>query len=156
MKFTYCKRPNSAVAKQQGSAILLALFILVVLALLAISLLRLLSDSNRSVANEVYGTRALLAAHSGVELGLVTLFPLTNGQGEACWNGDLTYSGGLANQPGLPNCSVAVQCTSTLGPDGQTYYRITSEGVCSTSSGANEEAIFVARTLEVEARGLAL
>ena len=156
MKSIYYRHPSAIRFRQRGSAIVLALFILVVLALLAISLIRMLADSSRSVATEVYGARAFLAAQSGLDLALVSLFPLANGEGVGCGSVPANDGGRFAAQNGLVNCSVTIQCNSVVAPapDGQTYYRLTSEGVC--QAGTGEEAIDVARTLEVEARGLTL
>ena len=152
MKFTCCKRLSA----QRGSAIVMALFILVVLSLLAVPLMRLLADANRSITVEVYGTRAFLAAQSGLELGLVSLFPLDNGMGAGCLAVPASDGDRFKAQAGFVNCRVTLSCTEQVAPAPyhQTHYRIRSTAVC--ESGSNVDSGRVARTLEVEARGIAL
>ena len=63
-------------AKQQGSALMLALFVIIVLTLLGGSLVKILSTSSEAIAQEVIGTRALMAANSAMQAELAVLFPL--------------------------------------------------------------------------------
>ncbi len=152
MKYTYCNPLNRVACRQRGSAIVLALFILIVLGLLAAVLMRLLADANRSVAVEVYAARAYLAAQSGAELGLTHLFPVTSGSAGGCSDFPFSDNGRWNTLAGLNNCSVTVRCQSMDSPSeyNQTYYTLTSEAVCATS--ASESALAVARTIEVRAR----
>ena len=135
---------------------MMALFILVVLSLLAVALMRLLADANRSVTVEVYGTRAFLAAQSGLELGLVSLFPLDQGMGAGCLAVPTHDDERFKAHAGLVNCRVTLSCTEQVAPAPyqQTHYRLRSTAVC--ESGTQIDSVRVARTLEVEARGIAL
>jgi len=69
---------------QRGSAIVIALFIIVVMSLLVASLSQLLRSSSESVSYEVLGTRAFYAAQTGLEAGLVQLFPVNSSSSTYC------------------------------------------------------------------------
>ena len=62
-------------AAARGSAIMVALFVIVIVGLLAAALSRLLLDSSEKVTVEVLGVRALMAAQSGLEQGFYQLYP---------------------------------------------------------------------------------
>lgn len=84
---------------QRGSAIMIALFVIVIMALLAAAMGRFLVDSGEKNTVEVRGVRALMAAQSGLEIALYRLYP--NGS----WNA--SASGGselrcVATNPLLP------------------------------------------------------
>ena len=55
---------------QRGSALIVAIFVIVVTSLLVATLSGLLRTSNESVVTEVYGTRAFTAAQSGLQQGM--------------------------------------------------------------------------------------
>lgn len=135
---------------------MVSIFVLVVLSLLAASLINVVSDSSRSVAVEVYGTRALMAAQSGADLALVSLFPLTNGSGESCADVPASDSGRFANQPGMNGCSVTIACTEQTLPGGagDVLYTVTATGFC--QAGTDVESIRVERIIQLEARGIDL
>ena len=63
-------RMSSRYPQQQGSMLVIAIFIIVVISLLAASLSRILSSTADSVANEVYSAKAYYAADSGMEYGI--------------------------------------------------------------------------------------
>lgn len=58
---------NTSLKKQQGSMLVIALFVIIVLGFLAYAMIQITDNSNRSTVFEVYGTRALNAANSGAE-----------------------------------------------------------------------------------------
>ncbi len=127
--------------KQSGSSLMLAVFILVVMSLLASALMKMLSSSHESVVVEVYGTRALMAANTGVELMVSRIFPInatalveSDLVQNAC--GDLSsnpLTGALPNNSGMTHCSYNVSCTDTVvqvdGSDVR-FYRFNSVGSC--------------------------
>ncbi|MBW8189448.1 MSHA biogenesis protein MshP [Neiella marina] len=135
---------------------MVSIFVLVVLSLLAASLINVVSDSSRTVAVEVYGTRALMAAQSGADLALVSLFPLTNGAGAGCDAVPNSDNSRFEGQPGLNGCSASVTCGEQLLPGGgaDVLYTITSTGFC--QAGTGQETIRVERVIELEARGVSL
>jgi MSHA biogenesis protein MshP len=128
--------------KQQGSALIIAIFIIVVMTLLVAALSKLLTSSTESISYEVLGTRAFFAAQSGMEQGLVQLFPLTTNANPA---GTSTYCapvGTVGTAPaavvsftanGLQSCSFTLNCNSgraTAAATETIYYQLTSTGTC--------------------------
>ena len=144
--------------KQSGSALLLTLFILVVLILLGSALMRVLSTSSESIAQEVIGTRAYMAANSAMQAELQKLFPL-NTTPPVC-NLSFAYdfsASGLAIE-GLPNCKATTQCIlyATNPITLEEFYRLTSTGKCESATLASDSKSVVvsSRTIQVEARDL--
>ena len=137
-------------AAQHGSAIMVALFVIVIMALLAAALGRFLVDSDEQYAVEIRGVRALMAAQSGLEIGLYRLYPNNHWNAQSCaaLNSAFTVSG-------LVDCRVKLTCqpvpvstaTGTL-----TGYRLRSEGSCGTTDLNSPNPDFaVSRTLVAEA-----
>tara|TARA_B110000467_G_C17853235_1_gene230930 strand:- start:52 stop:486 length:435 start_codon:yes stop_codon:yes gene_type:complete len=142
-------------AKEQGSALMLALFIIIVLTLLGSALVKILSTSSEAIAQEVIGTRALMAANSGMQAHLQKLFPL-NGT-NACPL-DHTYPLQNAGEdiPGLYHCSATTTCDLYHNQDSINYYRLTSTGECGSSAllADSKGVVRSSRTVQVEARSL--
>ena len=115
-------------SKQTGSLLVLAIFIMTVVLLLALTVYQVLNSSQQTIVYEVYGAKAYNAAESGIEHNLTVLFP-TAGSGvcDAAGVSQVFTSGGLAN------CQYQTQCQlSTYEHLGQniSYYRIESLGSC--------------------------
>ncbi|GAA5218987.1 hypothetical protein ACFSJ3_16665 [Corallincola platygyrae] len=154
---------RSPLKRQHGSALLLALFIVIVLVILGGAMTRILGSSSESVTYEVYGVRAMQAAQAGAEAGLATLF--TPGAADLHCDGQLTsvtdddFSSStifpalnLSGVEGLENCSVVeVQCAD-LKHQGITYYHIISTATCTVGGGST--ALVISRQVEVEAKSL--
>ncbi len=111
---------------QQGSAIVIAVFIIVVMSLLAAALTRMLQDSQQGVGYEVYGTRAYLAANAGVELGLLKLFPLGGGA-VVC---DYTLNLDLSAQVAFHGCLIEYSCATKLVDINNKIYQVDSTAKC--------------------------
>lgn len=143
-------RPDtpSMVRSQRGSAILIALFVIVIMALLAAAMGRFLVDSSEKHTVEVRGVRALMAAQSGLEIALYRLYPSGQWQGQQCAaSTSLSFT-----DAGLIGCQAIVTCNkvsvSAAGAT-QTAYDFSSEGRCGdpeTNSGPNPD-FAVSRTL---------
>jgi len=156
------KRNKIERKNQQGSALMLALFIIVVLTLLGTTLVKVLSTSSEAIAQEVIGTRALMAANSAMQAELSVLFPLATdaaipqpiGTCNANNTHDLPPSG--SDIPGLYHCSASTTCDPYHTQDLITYYRLTSTGECGSSDIAADSKAIVrsSRTIQVEARSL--
>lgn len=157
-----CPNPRSAGHPQRGSAIMVALFVIVIVGLLAAALGRLLLDSGEKVTVEVLGVRALMAAQSGVEQGLYQLYP--NGVWQAATadaNGktgcDKVTTSLSFSSDGLRGCSAAIVCTTLSVTSGAvTSYRLASTGRCDGGgslavSGDNNPDFTVSRTIQAEA-----
>lgn len=120
-QFHYCK-------KQRGSMLVIALFIIIVLAILASTMLTMFAASADSVVSEVYGQRALNAARSGVEQAVSGAFPLSGAS-----NCPANYNFTFTNTPGLGNCSYTSACDVVSVDDSgdvYQYFRITAQGSC--------------------------
>ena len=147
-------RPDtpSMVRSQRGSAILIALFVIVIMALLAAAMGRFLVDSSEKHTVEVRGVRALMAAQSGLEIALYRLYPSGQWQGQQCAaSTSLSFT-----DAGLIGCQAIVTCNkvsvSAAGAT-QTAYDFSSEGRCGdpeTNSGPNPD-FAVSRTLVAQA-----
>jgi MSHA biogenesis protein MshP len=132
-------------AKQKGSAIVIAIFVIVVMALLAAGLVKILASTAESVAYEVIGTRAYAAAQTGAQWQLLEVFPHDTDAKTACPTPNTEPD--FSNVEGLKNCTASVNCDDEEF-DGTTYYVITSTGQCSVGG------VITSRTVEIEARSL--
>lgn len=143
-----CPDTPTMVRSQRGSAILIALFVIVIMALLAAAMGRFLVDSSEKHTVEVRGVRALMAAQSGLEIALYRLYPNGQWQGQQCAaSTSLSFT-----DAGLIGCQAIVTCNkvsvSAAGAT-QTAYDFSSEGRCGdpeTNSGPNPD-FAVSRTL---------
>lgn len=137
---------------QRGSAIMIALFVIVIMALLAAVMGRFLVDSGEKNTAEVRGVRALMAAQSGLEIALYRLYPNNSWTAQRC---DASTTTAFA-LPGLVNCQAIVSCTEvkvSAAGTSQTGYRFSSEGRCGdpgVNGGPNPD-FAVSRTLVAEA-----
>lgn len=141
---------------QTGSALSIAVFVIVVMALLAASISRTISSGSEQAVFEVFGTRALFAAESANEKVLAQIFPLDGAPGVCSANQTIRFS-----VNGLNNCVASTSCT-VEDPEsvGVNYYQVVSTGVCKTNLDNNtsdfscgSEKICASRTIEVEAKG---
>jgi len=130
---------------QRGSALVIAIFVIIVMTLLGVGLVNMLSSTSESIAYEVLGTRTYHAGQTGLQWQLQRTFPIA-GTG-SCNNGDETQQ--LAGVSGLSQCQFTVNCTST-NVNGVTHYNITSVGQCDDLSGS----VITTRQFEVNAKDL--
>ncbi|MGY3915182.1 MSHA biogenesis protein MshP [Aeromonas australiensis] len=135
---------------------MIALFVIVVMALLAAAMGRFLVDSGEKNTVEVRSVRALLAAQSGLEVALYRLFPnRTIAQPTPPVVCPVTSTLNFAGNPGLSNCQAVVRCVMvpvTYNNQSNTGYRLESVGTCGSSdlNSANPD-FAVSRTLMVDA-----
>lgn len=136
-------------ARQQGSALVIGIFVITVMFLMASALINVLQDADEQVNLEVWGTRALAAANSGADSGLADLFPL-DGSTATC---AATSNWAVPNETGFHGCRVALTCNATL-VNAVNHYRITSSATCETGDCINNngKCLRVNRRVEVEAR----
>lgn len=146
---------------QRGSALMVAIFALVVMAALGAALVRMMESQQTRVVSEVLSLRALTLARAGAERRLVDLFPLGGGvvhcdgtpDSDALADGS-SYSSAplLLDLSGLPASSscqpVAVSCSS-VHVGGVAVIRLRSSASCGTSG---DDAVQVSRAVELEAR----
>jgi len=144
---------------QHGSALVLAVFVIVVVMLLGASLVKLLSTSSETLAQEVLGTRALAAANSAMQAQLQKLFPLNDGPPTftcpAPPSTPASYQYDFSSIKGLFQCKAVVDCSNYATHNSINYYRLHSTGICGDDSAANSKAVFSRRKVTVEAKSLA-
>ena len=135
---------NFSPAKQKGSMLVIAVFVIIVFSLLGLTLTRMLASSSDAIIHEVYGLRALNAARAGVEKTISAAFPLS---GSPSCNAASTQVDFNANIKGLENCSYLAGCRVISVIDGATYkyYRFESTGSCQAGN------ILVSRRINVDA-----
>lgn len=130
----------------QGSMLILALFVILVLSFLGITMVSLLSSANQTMIYEVMGARAKFSAQSGLQKLVSTAFPL-NASITTC-STTISSSAAFSSGDGLANCSYQATCTTTPvvkeGTD-YYYYRFESVGLCQAHD------VWVSRTFEVDA-----
>ena len=145
----YQRLPLPKKSNQRGSMLIIALFVIIVLALLGLTMTRLLSSSSDAIIHEVLGQRALNAARSGLECSLAEHFkpdpidPLDPIITVCAHFLSKTFSG----VAGLENCNYAVPLpTSTPIVDGTknlNYLTFTSTGQCTAGNINVTRVIYV-------------
>ncbi|EGM76634.1 hypothetical protein Rhein_3364 [Rheinheimera sp. A13L] len=138
---------SSFVCKQRGSALVVAVFIIIVMVLLIGSLTQQLTSSSESVSYEVLGTRAFLAAQSGMERGLQILYGLDAAIQTSCANPLFSQNFELSAVDGLRQCQVQVNCTAATSSldSSTTHFYLTSTGTCGDVASVQSS-----RTIEME------
>lgn len=153
--------------KQHGFLIPLALFIVVVMGLLALVVARTSSLSHRGFSQELLSTQAFYAAETGTQRAMQTLFfpDATSRQAvdNRCANLATTYN--FAGIDGLNLCQAQVNCTcvyqnniacaagnaanyQTTSVNHTSIYTITSQGSCSAGEIAAARQIQASAYME--------
>ena len=138
------KQNLKAHKKQSGSAVLIAIFVVIVISLLGASLSSLQRDNAESTSFEVYAARAYLSAYSASEIALTELFPLSS-------TGDclavIAAPTLPVNNVGFHECRANVVCTSTAASAGiGTRYKVVSTAVCETGDIISRRQVTVKAT----------
>ena len=136
----------------KGSALMMALFVLVIMSLLGGALVKMQMTSSENIAQEVLGTRALFAARSAMNIQIQQLFPLVGGVSVCPASTEYDFS---AIQ-GLQQCDATVQCNLYATNNDVEYYRLTSVGECGSGTMLSDSKNIVLsnRTIQVEVRKL--
>lgn len=140
---------NKTLQKQRGFLLPLALFILVVMGVLALTISRTSIQTQTSSIQEMMNVQAFYAAESGAQRGMQQLFSGNTRQAtdQAC--ADMAINHNFAGVNGLTMCVVRVSCIcryqdgttcahgtaanySLTSPAGKarSFYALTSEGTC--------------------------
>lgn len=126
--------------KQKGLGLATALFVITVMALLAVVIAQLVANNAETTQEEVELVRSFYTAESGVQFGMNELFPPDGSAGADCAaDFPIDYSGFVDG--GLTNCDAHVQCDSVTVSSTE-YFTITSTGTCND----------VDRTIQVRAQ----
>lgn len=136
--------------RQTGSALVIAIFVLVVMTLLGSALIRMQSSSAETVVYEVMGTRAYAAAQTGIQWQLAEIFPLHTAGITQCKDNEDIVEPTISHITGLKDCQFDITCDSNTARvhEGVQYYTITSIGSCDIAG------IKTSRTIEIEARNI--
>jgi MSHA biogenesis protein MshP len=129
---------------QRGSMLVMALFLLVVLTLLAGTMITIVSGSSKSVVHEVYGLRAQYAAQAGLENLIAQSFP-AGSTAQVC-NTNTSSTPSFSGIDGFRNCRFDAQCTSqeiNFNGSNHRFYRYASTGFCDTGDGVVSRTLFV-------------
>jgi MSHA biogenesis protein MshP len=147
-KLGKCRSPN----QQTGSALVIAIFVIIVLSALGAALVKVLDSSQESVGYEVLGTRAYTVAQSGLQWQLGEVFPLDS-PAIACADidnppPDNPPRPSFNHTLGYAQCEVSVSCSDFDRENGIRYYTITATGTCAIGSESTSRKIAVkARSL---------
>ncbi len=140
------KLPMVSLQRQQGSMLVIALFVIIVLAMLGATMSKMVIASNMSVVTDLTGLRAKHAANAGLEVLGGMAFPLDTPI-QTC-NSTINSNADFSAITGFGNCTYTASCNSisvTKNGNQHYFYRFTSEGACQVGDS------IVSRTLSVEA-----
>ena len=115
-----------------GGVLIIAIFIIVVLALLGTSMLSLQRTSAQQSIDDVYATRASFAAHSANEVAMLILFAnKENSNASAVCLGKAEKIPVILpkSTPGFANCQAFYTCLMTESNIGKVY-NVVSAGIC--------------------------
>lgn len=117
---------HSNPTKQLGLGLPVALFIIVIMSLIAVAVSRLTDAGGQAFTQNLLSSRAFYAAESGAQLRTKSVLV-----GPPCvCDADLTYN---FNVPGLNLCNAETSCTSFVA-NGETYCTVVSIGSCDNSA----------------------
>jgi len=149
---------SSSKRRNKGSALVIAVFVIVVMSLLGLSLIRMLQTSGNAVAYEVLGTRAYQSAHIGLQFVLRQRFPLAPSQVTHCDGTPVTgvsadtisniTAPNFSSVKGLLNCRVVALTCSDIRVNNTIYFTIESTGECISAD------VITTRKLQVTAKSL--
>ena len=134
---------NFKLKRQQGAALMLALFVILLAAGILAALANLRSNASKAVVYEVQGQRSYWLAKAQLELALVQLYPL-NQASQAC--SVVSPSIRSWSTDSWQNCTSSIRCSETV-VDSQRVIRLQSTASC--GAGAD----MTSRVLTVEAAG---
>lgn len=126
----------SPLSAQRGLGLPAALFVITLLAVLAVAINALVAQNDAAFEEEVLLTRAFYSAESGAGFGLNALFPPAEFPGYASGAGAVAGSCAVADNEyelvaaGLSACTATVSCTVDATVAGVDYFTITSVGTC--------------------------
>lgn len=117
-------------SRQQGSALIVMIFAIVVFFSLAALLININSRSQQSVSYEILGTKALWAARSGMEHAIQNVIPI-NQLATLCTDGSTTVIDFSDVDGNLQQCTASVVCVSNfVSNDNMLHAEMQSTGTC--------------------------
>lgn len=129
---------------QKGNVYIVAIFVIVVMGMLAMSMLRISWSNQDTLTREVLGNQASLLARSANEWGLTHLFPLNGSEDFSAISlrcSSLSTSSGAAASALVENSSVPcsapiITCDSPASgvPEELRYFRLSSVATCGSGN----------------------
>ncbi len=121
----------SSPARQRGSALMVAVFVLLLGGLLLAALAKLGVFSSTALIYEVQGQRSYWLARSQLELGFAQLFPLKTNAASSGVASCAAVNQTLQNwnDAGWPGCSSQLSCEEKT-VDGKAWFLLRSTGQC--------------------------
>lgn len=132
--------------KQTGSALVVVIFIITVMAMMAAAMIKINASQAVTTTQEILGTRAWFAAHSGIEISLNKLFPIGDPK-------QMLTCAVISKQIPLVDfdgCEVRVECDEFAGDSAETTRRIQLRSTGHCGSGQYQ----VKRQQQVWVKGL--
>ncbi|XOZ33305.1 hypothetical protein ACMDCT_14005 [Halomonadaceae bacterium KBTZ08] len=128
---------------QRGAGLPVAIFLITVLALIAVAMTQLQQSTGASMGQQILSQRAFYAAESGAQVAVTEVL---GGGSCSAMTSNLNFSDGA-----LKGCEAALTCQSVDGdidgsPAEETVYTIASEGKCGSGDETSR------RTIEVRVR----
>ncbi|WP_413699863.1 hypothetical protein ACLKMH_21335 [Psychromonas sp. KJ10-10] len=141
---------SHSLQKQSGSAIVLAIFVILIISMLGVALVSLQQDGAKGTSYEVYASRAYLSAYSASEVALLALFPLNSSGADTSTCTSASFPVSLdTSDTGFHGCSANYQC-QILSPVSSaslpTRYRVVSTAVCENAQTVTRRQIMVEAT----------
>lgn len=124
------------IKRQQGLGLPIAIFIIVIMSLIAVAVNKISESSAESYAQAVLTSRVFYAAESGIQLKLVSVLSTPTC---TCGTTPETFS---FTTMGLSGCSAVVSCELLPIAGGPTYCTLTSAGTC---VGSNAQRVVEVR-----------
>lgn len=137
--------PSGRWARQRGFSIVIAIFILVIMSLLAATMLRVQEADSAGTAQDTLTARAFYAAESGAQFAMNRLYLDATG----CGGIGLPNGAAAWDESFLAQCRVSSLTCQTETVSGLTFYYVRSSAEC--RSGAGDQFV-ASRTVEVKAR----
>ncbi len=138
-KLRTVQKPHVGLKTQQGSMLVISIFIIIVIAVLAASLSKILSSSADSVATEVYSSKAYYAAESGMESAIYRVLRTTLKCDQFPAETGLTFD--VAGSTGLENCTVNMTCQEIVIDADNSQFYLTSTATCGTNNMVSQHRI---------------
>lgn len=120
-------RSLGQINKTAGFSLPVAIFIIVILALIAAAMNRLSETGSQSYIAALLSNRAFYAAESGIQLSLIQVLdtPVCSCSGVS----NISYT-----VTGLSGCSATISCDDSLIVGGETFCTVSSVGQCNGNS----------------------
>ncbi len=146
----YLKFTARTLHRQAGFLIPTALFIIVALGALAISIARMAGSANSMALREALSAQAFFAAESGIQLGLYNLYNGATTRAQTTANcSTLDAATRTFNATGLKACSLVFDCaTTTDAGNTRSFYLVSVTANCGSGDLATSRVLNVKASMQ--------